>query len=84
LEVHYRPGRRFFCFAGFSEVVGLKMSDQGDFWRDPKDKSQSISRGEERRMEVEAKGHCFSGASGSNNDGTKPSEECKVVVFQAL
>jgi hypothetical protein len=35
-------------------------------------------------MEVEARRHHFSGASGSNNDGTKPSEECKAVVFQAL
>jgi hypothetical protein len=77
-------GGRFFCFAGFSKVVGLKMSDQGDFWGDPKGKSESISKGEKRRMEVEAKGHRFSGASGSNNDGTKPSEECKAAVFQAL
>jgi hypothetical protein len=60
------------------------MSDQGDFWGDPKGKSESISKGEKRRMEVEAKGHRFSGASGSNNDGTKPSEECKAAVFQAL
>jgi hypothetical protein len=29
-------------------------------------------------------GPCFSGALGSNNDGTKPSEECKAAVFQAL
>jgi hypothetical protein len=35
---------RFCCFAGFSEVVGLKMSDQEDIWEDPKEKS--ISRGE--------------------------------------
>jgi hypothetical protein len=60
------------------------MSDQGDFWGDPKDKSKSISRGEKRRRELEAKGHRFSGASGSSNDGTKPSEECKAVVFQTL
>jgi hypothetical protein len=73
---------RFFCFAGFSEVVGLKMSDQGDFWGDPKEKS--ISRDEKRRMEVEARRPHFSGASGSNNDGTKPSEECKAALFQAL
>jgi hypothetical protein len=58
------------------------MSDQGDFWQDPKGKS--ISRGEKRRMEVQAKGHRFSGASGSNNDGTKPSEECKAALFQVL
>jgi hypothetical protein len=31
LGVHYRQGERFFCFAGFSEVVGLKISDQGIF-----------------------------------------------------
>jgi hypothetical protein len=55
------------------------MSDQGDFWEDPKGKS--ISRGEKRRMEAETRGHCFLGASGSNNDGTKPSEECKAAVF---
>jgi hypothetical protein len=83
LEVYYRPGGRFFCFASFSEVVGL-MLDQGDFWGDPKGKSESISRGEKRRMEVHAKGHCFSGALGSNKDGTKPSEEWKAAVFQAL
>jgi hypothetical protein len=35
-------------------------------------------------MEAQAKGHRFLGALGSNNDGTKPSEECKAVVFQAL
>ena len=35
-------------------------------------------------MEAQAKEHCFSRASGSNNDGTKPSEECKDAVFQAL
>jgi hypothetical protein len=77
-------GGRFFCFASFSEVVGLKISDQGDFWGDPKGKSELISRGEKRRMEIQAKGHCFSGASRSNNDGTKPSEEYKAAVFQAL
>jgi hypothetical protein len=75
-------GGRFFCFAGFLEVVGLKMSDEGDFLGDPKGKS--ISRGEKRRMEAEARGPRFSRASGSNNDGTKPSEECKATVFQAL
>jgi hypothetical protein len=36
------------------------------------------------RREPKAKEHRFSGASGSNNDGTKPSEEYKAVVFQAL
>jgi hypothetical protein len=58
------------------------MSDQGDIWGDPKGKS--ISRGEKRRMEVEARGPRFSGASGSNNDGTKPGEEYKAALFQAL
>jgi hypothetical protein len=55
------------------------MSDEGDIWGDPKGKS--ISRGEKRRMEAEARGPCFSGASGSNNDGTKPGEEYKAVIF---
>jgi hypothetical protein len=58
------------------------MSDEGDIWGDPKGKS--ISRGEKRRMEAEARGPRFSGALGSNNDGTKPGEECKAVIFQAL
>jgi hypothetical protein len=58
-------GGRFCCFAGYSEVVGLKMSDEGDSWGDPKGKS--ILRGEKRRMEAEAIGPRFSGASGSNN-----------------
>jgi hypothetical protein len=60
------------------------MSDQGDIWGDPKGKS--ISRGEKRRMEAEARGPRFQGPrpSGSNNDGTKPSEECKAALFQAL
>jgi hypothetical protein len=35
-------------------------------------------------MEAKVRGHRFSGASGSNNDGTKPSKECKAVVFQEL
>jgi hypothetical protein len=35
-------------------------------------------------MEAEARGPHFSGASGSNNDGTKPGEECKAALFQAL
>jgi hypothetical protein len=60
------------------------MSDQGDFWGDPKGKSELISRGEKRRQELEAKGQRFSRASGFNNDGTEPSEECKAAVFQAL
>jgi hypothetical protein len=58
------------------------MSDQGDIWGDPKGKS--ISRGEKRRMEAEARGPRFSGASGSNNDGTRPGEECKAALFIAL
>jgi hypothetical protein len=83
LEVHYKcGGGRFCCFVGFSEVVGLKMSDQGDIWGDPKGKS--ISMGKKRRMEAEARRPYFSGALGSNNDGTKPSEECKAALFQAL
>jgi hypothetical protein len=61
-----------------------KMSDQGAFSGDPKDKVELISRGKKRRRELEAKGHCFSRASRSSNDGNKPSEECKAVVFQAL
>ena len=82
LGVHYRWGRRFFCFAGFSKVVGFKMSDQGDFWGDMKGKP--ISRGEMQRMEVEARRPCFSRALKSNNDGTKPCKECKAALFQAL
>jgi hypothetical protein len=74
----------FFVLQVFQKLLVLKMSDQGDFWGDPKDKLELISRGEKRRRELEAKGHCFSGASGSNYDGTKPREECKAVVFQAL
>ena len=35
-------------------------------------------------MEVAARGPLLSGASGSNNDGTKPSKECKATMFQAL
>jgi hypothetical protein len=58
------------------------MSDEGDIWGDPKGKS--ISRGEKQRMETEARGPRFSGASGSNNDGTKPGEECKAAWFEAL
>ena len=75
-------GEEGFCFSGFLEVVGLRMSGKGDFRRDPKGKS--ISRGEKRRKEAKARGPCFSRALGSNNDGTKPSKECKAVVFQAL
>ena len=80
LEVHYRQGRRFFCFASIFEVVCFKMS--GDAWEDPKGKG--ISRDEKRRMEAAARKPRFSGASGSTNDPTKPSEECKVAMFQAL
>jgi hypothetical protein len=58
------------------------MSDQGDIWGDPK--GISISRDEKQRMEAQARGPRFSRASGSNNDGTKPGEECKAVIFQAL
>jgi hypothetical protein len=35
-------------------------------------------------MEMEARGPRFLGASGSDNDGTKPSEEYKAALFQAL
>jgi hypothetical protein len=59
------------------------MSDQRAFLGDPKGKSELISRGEKRQKELEAKGHRFLEASGSN-DGNKPSEECKATMFQAL
>jgi hypothetical protein len=60
------------------------MLDQGTFSGDPKGKSELISRGEKQQRELEVEGHRFSRASGSNNDGTKPSEEYKAAVFQAL
>jgi hypothetical protein len=60
------------------------MSDQGAFSRDPKGKSEIISRGKKQRQELEAKRHRFSRASGCSNDGTKPSKECKAVVLKAL
>lgn len=82
LGVHYRRGGRFFYFAGFFEVVYFKMSGAGDAWEDPKGKGPS--RGEKRRLEAAARGPRFAGASGSTADPTKPSEECKAVVFQAL
>jgi hypothetical protein len=62
LGVHYRRGGRFCCFAGFFEAIRLKMSDEGDIWGDPKGKS--ISRGEKRRMEAEARGPRFQGPRG--------------------
>jgi hypothetical protein len=68
----------------FHKLLVLKMSDQEAFSGDPKGKSEIISRGEKQQRELEAKGHCFSRASGSSNNGTKPSEECKAIVFQAL
>jgi hypothetical protein len=74
----------FFVLQVFQKLLVLKMSDQGDFWEDLKGKSELISRGEKRRMKLQAKKHHFSKASGFNNDGTKPSEECKAAVFQAL
>jgi hypothetical protein len=77
-------GGDFFVLQVFQKLLVLKISDQGAFLGDPKGKSELISRGEKRRRELEAKGHHFSGASGSNNDGTKPSEECKATMFQAL
>jgi hypothetical protein len=55
-------GGRFCYFAGFFEAIRLKMSDEGDIWRDPKGKS--ISRGEKRRMEAEAEGLVFQGPRG--------------------
>ena len=58
------------------------MSNKGDAWEDPKGKE--ISRGGKQRMEIAAKVPRFSGASGSNDDGTKPSEECKATLLQAL
>ena len=58
------------------------MSGARDAWEDPKGKGPS--RGEKRRMEAAARGPCFARASRSNDDPTKPSEECKAVVFQAL
>ena len=82
LGIHYRQGGMFFCFVGFFEVISLKMLDQGDFWEDPKGKI--ISRDEKQSLEAVARGPCFLGALGSNDDGTKPSKECKAKVFQAL
>ena len=35
-------------------------------------------------MEAATRRLRFSGALGSNDDGTKPSKECKAIVFQAL
>ena len=58
------------------------MLGQGDSWGDLKEKS--ISKGEKQRMEVAVRGPRFLGASGSNDDGTKPSEECKAAMFEAL
>ena len=55
---------------------------QTDAWEDPKEKR--ISRDEKQRMEAAVRGPHFSEALRSNNDGTKPSEECKAVLFQAL
>jgi hypothetical protein len=72
----------FVVLQDFQKLLGLKMSNQGNIWGDPKGKS--ISRGEKQRTEVEARGPRFSRASGSNNDGTKPGEECKAALFQAL
>ena len=50
------------------------MSGEGDAWDL---KGNGILRGKKQRMEATARGLRFSRASGSNNDGTKPSEECK-------
>jgi hypothetical protein len=74
-------GGGFFVLQVFDKLLVFKMSDQGAFSGEPKDKSEIISRGEKRQRELEAKGHRFSEASRSSNDGTKPSEECKAAVF---
>jgi hypothetical protein len=50
-----------FCFAGFSGVVGLKMSDQRDFWGDLKCKSELISRGESEEGNQKLKSIVFQG-----------------------
>jgi hypothetical protein len=87
LGVHYRwdhGGGGFFCFAGFSQVSGFEDVGSRAFLGDPKGKLEIILRGKKRRQELEAKGHHFLGALGSSNDGTKPSEECKAAMFQAL
>jgi hypothetical protein len=68
----------------FQQLLVSKMSDEGASSRDPKDKSELILRDEKRQRELEARGHRFLGASRSTNDGNKPSEECKAIVFQTL
>jgi hypothetical protein len=73
-----RGGEVFSFFRFFKSCWFEDVGPRG-FLEDPKEKS--ISRGEKQRMEAEASGHRFSGASGSNNDGTKPSKECKAAVF---
>jgi hypothetical protein len=60
------------------------MSDEGASLGDLMGKSEFISKGEKRRRELEARGHCLAGASGYSNDGNKLSVECKAAVFQAL
>ena len=60
------------------------MTNGRAFSRDPKAKLELISRDEKQQRKLEVKTHCFSGASGSTNDGNKPSKECKAVVFQAF
>ena len=86
LEVYYRlgGGRRFFYFVGFHKLLALKMSDSGAFSGDPKGKLDFLSRSEKGQKELEAKGHHFPRASRFSNDGNKPSEECKAIVFLAL
>jgi hypothetical protein len=74
----------FLILQVFYKLLVSKMSDEGAFLEDPKGKLELISRGEKQRRELEAKGHRFSRASGSTNDGNNPSEECKAAVFQAL
>jgi hypothetical protein len=77
-------GGGIFILQVFHKLLVSKMSDGGAFSGDPKGKLELISRDEKQRRELEAKGHCFLEASGSTNDGNKPSEECKATMFQAL
>jgi hypothetical protein len=63
------------------------MSDQRASSGDPKGKSKYLSRDEKHQRKLEARGEsaqCYVGASGSTNDGNKPSKKCKAAVFQAL
>jgi hypothetical protein len=77
-------GGGLFVLKVFDKLLVSKMSNEGTFSGDPKGKLELISRLEKRQRELEATGHRFSGASGSSNDGNKPSEDCKAAGFQAL